>query len=83
MPTYALQWAAIQKAKKLGCKYYDMFGISPTDNPSHPMYGLFRFKIGFGGTRFLRYGCWDFPFDHTFYQHFRSFEMKASGYHQA
>ncbi|MFO7790739.1 MAG: peptidoglycan bridge formation glycyltransferase FemA/FemB family protein [Bacteroidales bacterium] len=81
MPSYALQWAAICRAKDLGCKYYDMFGIAPTDNPAHPMHGLFRFKRGFGGQHFLRYGCWDYPFDHAVYQQFRSLEMKAKGYH--
>ncbi len=81
MPTYALQWEAICRSKQMGCKYYDMFGVSPTSNLSHPMYGLFQFKIGFGGTRLLRYGCWDYPFDHSSYQYFRCREMKATGYH--
>jgi len=81
MPAYALQWAAIKKARQTGCRYYDMFGISVTANPAHPMYGLYRFKKGFGGEQFLRKGCWDYPLDENFYQQFRSLEMNAKGYH--
>lgn len=82
MPAYALQWAAIKKAKMAGCTYYDMFGISPTANPAHPMYGLYRFKKGFGGKQILRRGCWDYPLDERIYQHLRSVEMHAMGYHR-
>lgn len=61
MPAYALQWRAIRDAKKAGCSEYDFFGISPSEDPSHPMYGLYRFKTGFGGKIVHRPGCWDFP----------------------
>ena len=61
MATYALQWEAIQRAKKVGCTEYDMFGVSPRPDPSHPRYGLYRFKTGFGGRLFHRMGCWDYP----------------------
>jgi lipid II:glycine glycyltransferase (peptidoglycan interpeptide bridge formation enzyme) len=82
MPAYALQWAAIKKAREAGCRHYDMFGISVTADPAHPMYGLYRFKKGFGGKQFLRQGCWDYPLDDSFYQQFRSLEMNAKGYHR-
>ena len=44
MPTYALQWKAMLIAKANRCREYDMFGIAPNPDPSHPMYGLFKFK---------------------------------------
>ena len=44
MPTYALQWKAMLIAKKCDCTEYDMFGVSPNPDPSHPMYGLYRFN---------------------------------------
>lgn len=44
MPTYALQWKAMQIAKKCDCTEYNMFGVSPNPDPSHPMYGLYRFN---------------------------------------
>ncbi|MBN2443740.1 MAG: peptidoglycan bridge formation glycyltransferase FemA/FemB family protein [Spirochaetales bacterium] len=59
MPNYGLQWEAIRIARNAGCKYYDFFGIPPADDPDHPMHGLYRFKTGFGGDFFTRYGCYD------------------------
>jgi lipid II:glycine glycyltransferase (peptidoglycan interpeptide bridge formation enzyme) len=61
MPAYALQWAAMRAAKAAGCARYDLFGIPPTEDPSHPMAGLYRFKTGFGGEIAHRAGSWDFP----------------------
>jgi lipid II:glycine glycyltransferase (peptidoglycan interpeptide bridge formation enzyme) len=59
MPAYALQWKAMEAARKAGCTRYDLFGIPPADDPSHPMHGLYRFKTGFGGEIVHRPGCWD------------------------
>ncbi len=59
MPAYALQWKAMEAARKAGCSRYDLFGIPPADDPSHPMHGLYRFKTGFGGDIVHRPGCWD------------------------
>ncbi len=81
MATYRLQWEAILRAKKRGCTEYDMFGIAPYKDPSHPMYGLYRFKTGFGGNIFHRMGCWDYPLDTENYDLFQTIEMKSQGYH--
>lgn len=81
MPTYALQWAAIKLARKNSCKEYDMFGVSRNADPAHPMYGLYRFKTGFGGRLFHRQGCWDYHFDAEVYDRFRAKEMVSQGYH--
>lgn len=78
MASYALQWEAICRAKNYGCTEYDMFGIAPYPSPSHPLYGLYRFKTGFGGRIFHRMGCWDYPFAPDKYAMFRATEMKAS-----
>jgi lipid II:glycine glycyltransferase (peptidoglycan interpeptide bridge formation enzyme) len=61
MPAYALQWAAMRAARAKGCLRYDLFGIPPTEDPAHPMAGLFRFKTGFGGEIVHRAGSWDYP----------------------
>ncbi len=61
MPAYALQWRAIRDAKAVNCPYYDFYGIPPSDAPSHPMHGLYRFKTGFGGSIVHRAGSYDAP----------------------
>lgn len=81
MPTYALQWKAIQEAKAGKCREYDMFGIAPNPDPSHPMYGLYKFKSGFGGDIFHQLGCWDYPIDEDKYNRFTAFEMNLPGYY--
>jgi lipid II:glycine glycyltransferase (peptidoglycan interpeptide bridge formation enzyme) len=70
MAPYALQWKAMQDAKEAGCRYYDLFGIPPDDNPAHPMAGLYRFKTGFGGQIIHRPGSWDYPYKPLFYKCF-------------
>ena len=68
MPTYLLQWEAIRWAKNRGCKTYDLWGI-----PDHPeatleesflersddLWGVYRFKRGFGGEICRTIGAWD------------------------
>ncbi|MGM0550179.1 MAG: lipid II:glycine glycyltransferase FemX [Bacteroidota bacterium] len=81
MATYALQWEAMQRGKQAGCTYYDMFGVAPAPEPAHPMYGLYRFKTGFGGHLFHRYGCWDYPLNEAAYEVYRAVELQETGYH--
>lgn len=61
MPNFLLQWTAMKDAKAYGSKYYDMYGMPPTDNPNHPMHGLYLFKTGFGGKNIHRPGTFDVP----------------------
>ncbi len=81
MAPYALQWEAMRLAKAKDCTDYDMFGVAPNPDPEHPMYGLYRFKTGFGGQLFHALGCWDYPIDQETYKYFRAWEMKRQGYH--
>ena len=59
MPAYLLQWTAICDAKDAECSVYDFYGCPPTDDPHHPMHGLFLFKTGFGGKLVHRAGTYD------------------------
>lgn len=68
MSSYLLQWEALRAAKARGCKVYDLFGIPPKEDPAHPMYGLYRFKTGFGGEIIHYYGCYDVPYRKTLYK---------------
>jgi len=74
MGPYALHWAAMRLARSRGCHTYDMGAVSPTHDPTHPFFGLYRFKIGFGGRIVHRTGSWDYPFDYDTYSRFRNSE---------
>ncbi|MFP4151458.1 MAG: lipid II:glycine glycyltransferase FemX [Alkalispirochaeta sp.] len=63
MANYLLQWEAMQGAIGRGDFAYDLFGIPESDDPDHPMHGLYRFKTGFGGEIVHRAGAWDLPID--------------------
>ncbi len=73
MPTYLLQWAAMRWARAQGCHRYDFWGIpdDPTaeapadgDNPNvrQGLWGVYRFKQGFGGREVTYPGAWDFVY---------------------
>lgn len=82
MPAYALQWAAIKAAREAGCTEYDFYGIPPTDDPEHPMAGLYRFKTGFGGRIVHRAGSWDYPLRPVAYSAFRTAEAARTWYYK-
>ncbi len=49
MPNYLLQWEMIRWAIETGCRVYDFRGVSGDVSEDNPLYGLYRFKKGFGG----------------------------------
>lgn len=61
MPNNLLQWAAMQWAKEEGCTIYDMWGAPDELDESDPMWGVYRFKKGFGGEFVEHVGAWDYP----------------------
>jgi peptidoglycan pentaglycine glycine transferase (the first glycine) len=61
MPNYLLQWEAIRWAKEAGCRWYDLWGAPDEIDPSDPMYGVYRFKEGFGPALVETPGAWDLP----------------------
>jgi peptidoglycan pentaglycine glycine transferase (the first glycine) len=67
MPNHLLQWEAIRWAKAAGCTLYDFWGAPDELTESDPMWGVYRFKAGFGG-RFVRHiGAYDYPVSRPFY----------------
>jgi peptidoglycan pentaglycine glycine transferase (the first glycine) len=71
MPTYLLQWEAIRWAKKNGCCEYDLWGVPDEDekgledeftNRSDGLWGVYRFKRGFGGLLKRSVGAWDYVY---------------------
>lgn len=67
MAPYALQWQAIQEARRGGYEYYDLYGID-----EHAWPGVTRFKRGFGGAEVSRPGAFDLPFSRVYYNLYRS-----------
>lgn len=73
MPNHLLQWRAIQWARARGCKVYDFWGIPDeigqdpalaelASQRSDGLWGVYRFKEGFGG-RVVRYlGAYDYAY---------------------
>ena len=59
-----------------------MFGIPPTDDPEHPMAGLYRFKTGFGGEVRHRPGAWDYPYSRLFYLLYQWLEKARHYYYK-
>ncbi|HLJ68155.1 MAG TPA: peptidoglycan bridge formation glycyltransferase FemA/FemB family protein [Chloroflexota bacterium] len=71
MATYGLQWIAIQRARNAGCRLYDFRAVPDVLSEDQDMYGVYRFKEGFGGYhvttletygapyRPALYGAWD------------------------
>jgi lipid II:glycine glycyltransferase (peptidoglycan interpeptide bridge formation enzyme) len=73
MPNYLLQWAAISKAKALGCDEYDFWGAPDEFEPGDPMWGVYKFKSGFGGQVVRRIGAWDYVIHPTYYMLYSRF----------
>lgn len=67
MPSYLIQWEAIRLARALGCTCYDMWGAPDIFDETDPMWGVFRFKKGFGGEVVRTLGAWDYPAQKTHY----------------
>lgn len=59
MPNHLLQWEAIRWAKAQGYHVYDMWGAPDEFAESDPMWGVWRFKAGFGGLVVRHIGAWD------------------------
>lgn len=67
MPNNLLQWKMILWARSLGCQVYDFRGVPSGDDPNHPLYGLYRFKKGFGATFTEFVGEYDLVFSPFWY----------------
>lgn len=68
MPTYLLQWEAMRWARQKGCTQYDLWGVPDADletleaefpQRSEGLWGVYRFKRGFGGELRRAAGAWD------------------------
>ena len=79
MAPYAVQWKAMQWARSKGCSTYDLWGVPDQDyeklesefmQRKDGLWGVYRFKRGFGGQLKRSTGTWDRvynPFLYLFY----------------
>ncbi len=67
MPNYLLQWEAMKTVKSLGVQFYDLWGAPDRLDESDPMWGVYRFKEGFGGEFIRHIGAWDLPVRRNLY----------------
>jgi lipid II:glycine glycyltransferase (peptidoglycan interpeptide bridge formation enzyme) len=77
MPNYLLQWEAIRWAKSQGCTEYDLWGVPDEDMDtleanftlrSDGLWGVYRFKRGFGGELKRSVGSWDRVYNPLLYR---------------
>lgn len=77
MPSYLLQWEAMKWAREKGCTHYDLWGIPDYDQEqleaefmdrSEGLWGVYRFKRGFGGQVVRSAGPWDRVYQLMLYQ---------------
>ena len=68
MPTYLIQWEAMRWARSIGCEEYDLWGVPDFDaetleanftSRKGGLWGVYRFKRGFGGDLRRTIGSWD------------------------
>jgi len=80
MPNYLLQWEAIRWAKERGCKQYDLWGVPDADQAtleskfmerSDGLWGVYRFKRGFGGEIRRAVGPWERVYNPILYRLYR------------
>jgi len=76
MPAYLVQWEGIRWAKAQGCTTYDLWGIPDADEEtleeqfterSDGLWGVYRFKRGFGGEVRRAAGAWDKVYNRAAY----------------
>ncbi len=60
MPNHLLQWEAIRRAKALGCTTYDLWGAPDMLDERDPLWGVYRFKQGFGAAFVPHIGAYDY-----------------------
>jgi lipid II:glycine glycyltransferase (peptidoglycan interpeptide bridge formation enzyme) len=76
MPNYLLQWEAMRWARAQGCTHYDLWGV-PDENHevleaefterTGDLWGVYRFKRGFGGRLMRSAGAWDRVYNRSLY----------------
>lgn len=81
MAPYLIQWEAMRWAKSLGCRGYDLWGIPDADpitleaefeQRQDGLWGVYRFKRGFGGQYVQHVGAYDYVYNPLLYQLYKA-----------
>jgi lipid II:glycine glycyltransferase (peptidoglycan interpeptide bridge formation enzyme) len=87
MPTYLLQWEAMRWARARGCTAYDLWGIpdaeeetleshlAHADRRTGELWGVYRFKRGFGGQVVRSVGAFDYVYNPLLYRLYRWWQV--------
>ncbi len=67
MPNYLLQWHTMQWLMAHGYRWYDLWGAPTVLDESDPLWGVYRFKQGFGAQYVRRLGAYDRVFNRPVY----------------
>lgn len=88
MPTYLLQWESMRWAKARGCQTYDLWGVPDEDEEtleaqftdrSDGLWGVYRFKRGFGGVLRRAAGPWDRVYNQPLYALYEMWMRRQGG----
>lgn len=88
MATYLLQWEAILWARERGCKEYDLWGVPDEEEQvleanfterADGLWGVYRFKRGFGGELRKAAGPWERVYIPWLYRMYRWWAGRRSG----
>lgn len=88
MPTYLLQWEAMSWARRCGALRYDLWGVPDASaeeleagfqTRTNGLWGVYRFKRGFGGHLVRTAGAWDLPLRPSLYRLYRWLGSRHAG----
>ncbi len=88
MPTYLLQYQAMRWAAERGCAVYDLWGIPDVDEDAledgftqraDGLWGVYRFKRGFGGEVRRAAGAWEKVYLPPLYALYRAWAARRAG----
>jgi lipid II:glycine glycyltransferase (peptidoglycan interpeptide bridge formation enzyme) len=80
MPTYLVQWEGMRWAKVRGCRSYDLWGVPDEESDvleegftkrREGLWGVYRFKRGFGGKVQRTSGPWDRVYNPLIYSAYK------------
>jgi peptidoglycan pentaglycine glycine transferase (the first glycine) len=88
MPNYLLQWEAIRWARSHGCTEYDLWGVPDYNEQileenflkrSDGLWGVYRFKRGFGGKVLRSMGPFDRVYNAPIYRLYNLWVRRRAG----